>query len=154
MPRRHCGVDGIQAILWSQSGRTFMAKPIIKILIIDDDANIRESIRLALEEQDYVTVEITESGGVASGIQQAKTTNPDVVILDLHMPNKNGWDFMNILHKDMRLAKTRVIMLTADDTPDNTFRAEKKGIGAYQFLAKPFNISELQALVLNLPIKR
>jgi DNA-binding response OmpR family regulator len=131
-----------------------MAKPIIKILIIDDDANIRESIRLALEDQDYATVDVTESSGVASGIQQAKDTNPDVVILDLHMPNKNGWDFMDILHKDRRLAKTRVIMLTADDTPHNTFQAERKGIGAYQFLAKPFNISELQALVLKLPIKK
>jgi two-component system phosphate regulon response regulator PhoB len=130
-----------------------MAKT-IKILIIDDDANIRDSVRLALEEQDYVTVEVTESASVTSGIQQARDINPDVIILDLHMPNKDGWDFMNMLHKDRRLAKTRVIMLTADNTPFNTFKAEKKGIGAYQFLAKPFNITELQSLVLNLPIKK
>ena len=131
-----------------------MSKPTIKVLIVDDDAAIRESIRLALEEQNNVTVEVTESANVASGIQQAKDINPDVVILDLHMPSKNGWDFMSILHKDIRLAKTRVIMLTADDTDYNSFQAEKKGIGAYQFLAKPFNISELQELVLNSTIKR
>lgn len=129
-----------------------MTKPTIKVLIVDDDAATRESIRLALEEQDYIAIEATECASVASGIQQARDINPDVVILDLHMPNKNGWDFMNILHKNIRLAKTRVIMLTADDTNYNSFQAEKKGIGAYQFLAKPFNISELQALVLNLPI--
>jgi DNA-binding response OmpR family regulator len=131
-----------------------MIKPKMKILIVDDDAATRESIRLALEAQDYLDIEFTESANVASGIQQTKDINPDVVILDLHMPNKNGWDFMNILHKDRRLAKTRVIMLTGDDTFDNTFKAEKKGIGAYQFIGKPFNISELQALVLNLPIKK
>ena len=131
-----------------------MAKPTIKILIIDDDADIRASIRLALEEQEYVVVEVTESASVSTGIRLTNAINPDVVILDLHMPNKNGWDFMNMLHKNIRLAKTRVIMLTADNTPDNTFQAEKKGIGAYQFLTKPFNILELQALVLNLPIKK
>ena len=132
----------------------FMNKPVLKILIIDDDSDIRASIRLALEEQDSVTVEVTESASVATGIRLTNAINPDVVILDLHMPNKNGWDFMNMLHKNIRLAKTRVIMLTADSTPDNIFQAEKKGIGAYQFLAKPFNISELQALVLNLPTKK
>jgi DNA-binding response OmpR family regulator len=131
-----------------------MTKPKMKILIVDDDAAIRESVRLALEAQDYLDVEVTESEDVTSGIQQTKDINPDVVILDLHMPNKSGWDFMNILHKDRRLARTRVIMLTGDDTFDNVFKAEKKGIGAYQFIAKPFNISELQALVLNLPIKK
>ena len=129
-----------------------MIKPTIKILIVDDDAAIRESIRLALEEQEYIDVEVTESASAAYGIQQAKRINPDVIILDLHMPNKSGWDFMNILHKDIRLAKTRVIMLTADDTLDNVFKAEKKGIGAYQFLGKPFNIADLQALVLGLTL--
>ncbi|HEY4964046.1 MAG TPA: response regulator [Candidatus Saccharimonadales bacterium] len=132
-----------------------MTKPTIKVLIVDDDAAIRESIRLALQEQEYIDIEVTESTNATSGIQQAKRINPDVIILDLHMPNKSGWDFMNILHKDIRLANTRVVMLTADDTLDNVFKAEKKGIGAYQFLGKPFNIVDLQALVLSitLPIK-
>lgn len=132
-------------------GNNFMTKSTMKILVVDDDSDIRKSIHLALEEQDNVTVEVTECASVATGILQAKSISPDVIILDLHMPNKNGWDFMNLLHKDMRLAKTRVIMLTADGTNYNSFQAEKKGIGAYQFLAKPFDISELQRLVLNLP---
>jgi DNA-binding response OmpR family regulator len=126
----------------------------MKVLVVDDDTDIRNSIHLALEEQNQITVEITESANVASGIQQAKAINPDVIILDLHMPNKNGWDFMNLLHKDARLAKTRVVMLTADGTDYNSFQAEKKGIGSYQFLAKPFDITELQTLVLNLPVAK
>ena len=133
-----------------------MDKLKMKILIVDDDAASRESIRLALEEQEYIDIEVTESANATSGIQHAKRINPDVIILDLHMPNKNGWDFMNILHKDIYLAKTRVIMLTAYNTHDNAYKAEKKGIGEYQFLAKPFNIADLQALVLGLvpPIKK
>jgi len=132
-----------------------MKKPTKKILIVDDDADIREAVRLTLEEQDYMNVEVTESTDVASGIQQMEAINPDIVILDLHMPNETGFDFMDIVKKNKRLAKTKVIMLTADDTLDNIFKAEHKGIGAYHFLGKPFNISELQALVISLsfPLK-
>jgi two-component system phosphate regulon response regulator PhoB len=123
-----------------------------KILIVDDDAGIRDAVRLALEEQDYLNVEVTESADVASGIQHLKDLRPDVVILDLHMPEKSGFDFMDIVQNDKELANTKVIMLTADDTLANIFIAEAKGIGAFHFLGKPFNISDLQALVLKLSL--
>jgi len=127
----------------------------MKILIVDDDADIREAVRLSLEEQTYLDIDITESSDVLSGIEQMKIINPDIVILDLHMPGKTGFDFMDLMNQDKNLARTKVIMLTADDTLANIFKAEDKGIGAYHFLGKPFNISELQALVfsLGLPIK-
>jgi len=140
-------------LYYSHKGaKEFMAKPTKKILIIDDDANIREAVRLTVEEQDFLNIEVTESADVASGIQQMKAIRPDIVILDLHMPDKTGFDFMNIVHKNKLLAKAKVIMLTADDTLGNLFKAEHKGIGAYHFLGKPFNISELQALVLDLSL--
>lgn len=129
-----------------------MAKLTKKILIVDDDAGIREVVRLAIKEQDYMNVEVTESSDVASAIEQMEHIHPDIVILDLHMPNKTGFDFMDIVNKNKRLAKTKVIMLTADDTLSNIFSAEQKGIGAYHFLGKPFNISDLQALVLSLSL--
>ena len=68
------------------------------------------------------------------------------------MPDKSGLDFMDIVHKDKRFEGTKVIMLTADDTMLNVFDAEHKGISAYHFLGKPFNIAELQALVLSLSL--
>jgi DNA-binding NtrC family response regulator len=129
-----------------------MTKPTKKILIIDDDANIREAVRLTVEEQDFLNIEVIESADAASGIQQMKAIKPDIVILDLHMPDKTGFDFMDIVHKNKLLGKAKVIMLTADDTLGNLFKAEHKGIGAYHFLGKPFNISELQALVLDLSL--
>ena len=124
----------------------------MKILIVDDDAYIREAVRLTVEEQDYFTVKVTESVDVASGVEQMKLIHPDIVILDLHMPNKTGFDFMDIIHQDKRLSQTKVIMLTADDTLANMFKAEDKGIGAFHFLGKPFNISDLQALILSLSL--
>jgi DNA-binding NtrC family response regulator len=129
-----------------------MTKPTKKILIIDDDASIRDAIRLTVEEQNFLNVEVTESADVTSGIQQMKDIRPDIVILDLHMPDKTGFDFMDIVHKNKLLHKTKVIMLTADNTLVNLFKAEHKGIGAYHFLGKPFNISDLQALVLDLSL--
>jgi DNA-binding response OmpR family regulator len=132
-----------------------MIKPKKKILVVDDDARIRESVRLAVQEQDFLDIDVVESSNVASGIVQLKKMKPDIVILDLHMPDKSGFDFLDIMHKDQRLAKTKVIMLTVDDTFKNIFKAETKGIDAYYFLGKPFNISDLQAMVLEicLPIK-
>lgn len=133
-----------------------MTKPPTKILIVDDDADIRYAVRLAVEEQDFLQVEVTESADVTSAIAHMHAIHPHIVVLDLHMPNKSGLDFMDIIHKDTSFAGTKVIMLTADDTLDNIFRAEDKGIGAYHFLGKPFDISDLQALVLSfsLPIKQ
>jgi DNA-binding response OmpR family regulator len=135
--------------------KKFMSKPIIKLLIIDDDADIRESVSLAVKEQDYLDIEVTESSDAASGVEQLEKVNPDIIILDLHLPDKTGFEFMDIMHKNKRLAKTEVIMLTVDDTLENVFKAEDKGIDRYHFLGKPFNISDLQALVLRIcmPVK-
>jgi len=121
-------------------------------LIVDDDASIRDAVRLSLDEQDYLNIEMSESADVASGIQQMEDVNPDIVILDLHMPDKTGFDFMDTINKTKRFTKTKIIMLTADDSLANIFKAEDKGIGTYHFLGKPFNISDLQALVLSLSL--
>jgi DNA-binding response OmpR family regulator len=127
-----------------------MAKPTKKILIVDDDADSRQAVSLSLQEQDYIRIEISESADVDSAIQQMKNIKPDIVILDLHMPGKNGFDFMNIINKTKTFANTKIIMLTADDTSDTVFKAVNVGIGAFQYLNKPFNITDLHALVFGL----
>lgn len=127
-----------------------MNQPRKKVLIVDDNASNRDSIRLAIEELDHVHIEVTESVNVASGIEKMKNIHPDIVILDLHLPDMSGFDFMDIVNKNKALANTKVIMLTADDTLANIFKAQDKGIGAYNFIGKPFNIADLQALVIGL----
>src|ERR1039458_1352745 len=124
-------------------------KPKKKILIVDDNSDIRKSVSLALQEQDLLDIEVTESNNVTSGIKQLKKVKPDIVILDIHMPGKSGFDFIDYINKN-HLTKTKVIMLSADDTLTNIFKAGDKGINEFLFLGKPFNISELQALVLGL----
>ena len=129
-----------------------MTKLTKKVLIVDDDADIRESVRLVLGEQTYLNIVVTESEDVASGIQNMTDINPDIVILDIHLPDKSGFEFMDIINKNKRFTNTKIIMLSADDTMENVFKAESKGIGAYYFLGKPFNISDLLALVLSLSL--
>jgi CheY-like chemotaxis protein len=69
------------------------------------------------------------------------------------MPDKSGLDFMDIARQDENFANINVILLTADDTMDNVLKAEGKGISALHFLGKPFNVVDLQALVLSLSLQ-
>ncbi len=127
-----------------------MYKPKRKILIIDDDFDTRKSVSLAVKELPQLDIEITESSDVTSGIEQLEIVKPDVIILDLHFPGKSGFDFMDLMHESKHLSETKVIMITVDDTLENIFKAQSKGIDVYHFLGKPFNISDLRALVLGL----
>ena len=124
--------------------------PKAKILIVDDERSIRDSVRLALEEQNFMDIQVVESANVASGIKKLEKLKPDLVILDLHMPHKNGFDFLDIMKRNKSLFNTKIIMLTVDDSFKNIFIAEAKGVNALYFLAKPFNVSDLQAMVFKI----
>ncbi len=127
-----------------------MGKPKIKTLIVDDDANIRESVRLAIQDMDYIDITIAEASDVDSGIKLVVEFNPDIVILDLHMGAKSGFDFMDIMYKSKIPIQPKVIMLTADDNLNNVYNAGDKGIVAEYFLGKPFNVDDLQSLVFSI----
>lgn len=120
------------------------------ILIIDDDADIRDAVRLTLESEPGVDYSFTEADSVASGMEALKATNSNVVILDLHMPGEDGFVFMDRLKTDKSLPLSRVIVLTADNTSKNLWATVNKGVNAYQFIGKPFVSEELRALVLRL----
>ena len=123
-----------------------------KALVVDDDDDTRLAIRLALQEYEYLHVEVTESKDAASAVKILNEIHPDIIILDLHLPDKSGFDVMDIIVKNKPFAQTHVIMITADNTIGNVFEAEARGIATNHFLGKPFNISDLQALVLNLSL--
>jgi CheY-like chemotaxis protein len=63
------------------------------------------------------------------------------------MPEKTGYDFMDEINADKSLKDTQFIMLTGDDSMTNLFKAESKNIKPYRFIGKPFEVSDLQALV-------
>ena len=81
-----------------------------KILIVDDDADFVESIKAILETKPYNVI-VANQGD--EGLQKASDENPDLILLDVIMPVKDGFTTAEQLKKDTELAKIPVIMLTA-----------------------------------------
>ncbi len=109
------------------------------ILVIEDDSNIRELLRLYLEQEGYA-VETAQDG--LEGLRTFKRIHPDLVLLDLMMPVMDGTQVM----KEIRAqSKTPVIMLTAKgETFDKVAGLE---LGADDYVTKPFEMRELIARV-------
>ncbi len=116
-----------------------------KILIIDDNKNNLLTISATLENYmpDYAVITAT---GASDGIDLAKKENPDVILLDIIMPDIDGFEACRILKSDKKTSSIPIILLTALLT--NT-KSKIKGLdsGADAFLSKPFDPTELVAQV-------
>jgi two-component system, LytTR family, response regulator len=130
-----------------------LSKMQAKVLIVDDDADIRNAVCMTLAQSSGVSYSFAEADSVATGLEAVKRLKPDVIILDIHMPGEDGFDFMKRL-KRSKFQSGNVIVLTADDSLRNLWQAESEGVNAYRFMGKPFRTEELQALVLGLIMPR
>jgi len=110
-----------------------------KILIVEDNADIRKLVRMTLESAEY---EILEASDGDSGWYLAQTSRPDLVLLDVMMPGKlDGLQVCMQIKQDPALARTRVLLLTArGQTRDREAGLEA---GADAYLAKPFSPLQL-----------
>lgn len=108
-----------------------------RILLVDDDAEIVESLRLALESNGY-TVLVARDGN--QGLALSERENPDLVILDMMMPKRSGF---LVLEKMRRTRDTpmRVIMITANEGTRHKAYAEMLGVDDY--IRKPFPMDRL-----------
>jgi DNA-binding response OmpR family regulator len=122
------------------------------ILIVDDNAETRSAIRMTLGLESQVSYKFKEAGTAESGLQSVKSNEPNIIILDLHLPGKSGFDFLSRLNKMKPRLKERVLILTADDSLKNIWQAESHGVNAYHFMGKPFESDELRAQVLGLAL--
>jgi two-component system response regulator AtoC len=116
--------------------------PKLRVLVVDDEPLIRWSLAETLEESGHAVV---EAGDAASAIRSVSTGGPfDVVLLDYRLPDSND---LNLLATIRTLAPAAaVIMMTAFGTPEVMTSALK--LGAYRVIAKPFEVHEVAALVL------
>ena len=80
-----------------------------KALVVDDESDAREFVRAILEPDGW---EVIEAEDGAAGIEKAKETQPDLVILDVEMPNVNGFEVFTELIKLPETAGTKIMMLT------------------------------------------
>ncbi|MBP5622315.1 MAG: response regulator [Thermoguttaceae bacterium] len=108
-----------------------------RVLIVDDDPEIVESTRIALETFGY-DVETASDG--SAGLALAERRRPDVMILDMMMPKRSGFLVLETL-RQVDDFPTRIIMITANEGNRHKEYAESLGVDAY--LRKPFPMDEL-----------
>ncbi len=110
-----------------------------KVLVVEDDINIAELLRLYLEKDGF-EVKIAHDGG--EGLKLAESEQPDLVLLDIMLPVLDGWQVCRRLRKT---TKTPIIILTAKgETEDKVSGLE---MGADDYIVKPFEVKELLARV-------
>ena len=119
-----------------QKGRFGMAK---SILIVEDDNNIADLLRLYLEKEGY---QATIAADGTQGIDLYRKLRPDLVLLDVMMPGVDGWGVLRAIRQD---SQTPVIMLTAKGETTDKVSGLKQG--ADDYITKPFEMKEVLARI-------
>ena len=112
-----------------------------KILIIDDERSIRNTLRDILENEGY-KVDDAENG--MEGLKLVNSKKYDVILLDIKMP---GMDGLEVLEHAMKVTDTPVVMISGHGTIDTAVEAIKKG--AYDYIAKPLDLNRLLITIRN-----
>ena len=116
-----------------------MNTPAATLLVVEDDVQIRRFVRLSLEREGF---RVREAETYASGLVDAGTSKPDVVILDLGLPDGDGTDFVRELRG---WSQVPVLILSARTM--ETDKIDVLDAGADDYLTKPFSVGELLARV-------
>jgi len=113
-----------------------------RILVVDDDPEIRSLTRLVLEGEGYL-VDEAEDGEAA--VARALRGDLDLVLLDVNMPKMSGWETLRVLKTDPLLASLPVVMFTIKaEVRDKVHGLQD---GALDYITKPFQVDELAARV-------
>jgi DNA-binding response OmpR family regulator len=115
-----------------------------RVLVIDDDLPLRGMLAAALRQHGF---QVLLAGDGAEGQRALTIHNPEIVLLDLAMPNVNGWDFLQRLQETGHLGKVKIIVLSAH------LRVDPQAVlqmGVSAILPKPFNLAELIELIEHL----
>ena len=110
-----------------------------KVLVVEDDNNIAELLRLYLQKDGF---EVSHAADGGKAVEMSKEIQPDLVLLDIMLPVMDGWQVCRELRKTMKMP---IIMLTAKgETEDKVSGLE---MGADDYIVKPFEVKELLARV-------
>jgi len=112
------------------------------ILVVDDDRSIVKVVRSYLEQAGF-TVRVAYDG--ESALHQLRTEKPDLLVLDLMLPDRDGWEITRIIRSDTTLGAMPIIMLTA--RVEDTDKIVGLELGADDYITKPFNTREIVARV-------
>ncbi|ENO98650.1 MULTISPECIES: response regulator transcription factor [Thauera] len=116
-----------------------------KVLIADDEQNIVISLEFLMKREGY-QVEVANDGEEA--VRRIRASRPDLVLLDVMMPKKSGFEVCQEIRSDPEMAGVRILMLTAKGR--DTEVAKGLALGADAYMTKPFSTRELVDKVRNL----
>lgn len=118
-----------------------------KVLLVDDDVQILRSLRVYLELENYQVETASDGKEALEKIQEVK---PEIVVLDIMMPEMDGFEVLEKMKQDKSMKGVPVIMLTAKGQDVDVVKGYE--MGALSYMTKPFNLNELVEnieLVLN-----
>jgi DNA-binding response OmpR family regulator len=104
------------------------------VLVVDDEADVRTLCKVNLEYEGYRVIEAADG---IEALEIVKTDTPDVILLDLMMPNLDGWEVLRRLREDSSTAGIPVLLLTAKADQESQLHGWESGIADY--VTKPFN---------------
>ncbi|MBA4386996.1 MAG: two-component system response regulator [Verrucomicrobia bacterium] len=116
-----------------------------KILVVEDEPQIRLGLKMRLERNGY---EIVEAEDGVAGLSMARTEKPDLIILDIMLPKMDGYQMARMLKFDEKFKSIPIVMLTARS--QQTDRDTGQAVGADAYLTKPFKSEELLAAIAKL----
>jgi CheY-like chemotaxis protein len=116
-----------------------------RILIVEDKAGSREFLRAALEHQGYTIIEAADGD---EGLRKARAEVPDLILLDLQMPIRNGYEVLTELRREPRFRSLPIIAVTASAMQGDREKALAAGFNAY--LTKPLPLSNLRSEIQRL----
>ena len=114
----------------------------LTILIADDEPHVVDLVRLTLEDGRIV---VTAAGDGVTALAQAEALLPDLIFLDVHLPDISGFEVCARLRQDPRFIRTKIVMLTAAAQESDVARG--LSAGANHYLTKPFSPVRLISLV-------
>jgi len=116
-----------------------------KILVVDDEEDVLDVLRLVLAKSGYEV--LTATSGM-EGLTQAERQLPDLILLDIMMQQMDGWEVLKLLKLDERTASIPVVILSARAEPKDKIRGLQEG--AIDYVTKPFAVREILTKVAGL----
>jgi excisionase family DNA binding protein len=121
-----------------RSGPAGRPKPGPLVLLVDDDAKVRELVRVNLEFEGYI---VREAGGAEEGMTAIEEAKPDLVLLDVMMPHVDGWEMLRRVQERYGAGAIPVVMFSGQ--VDAAARQPADAEGAQAFVGKPFDLQQL-----------
>ena len=115
-----------------------------KVLIADDEDNVRELVWVSLEDEGY---EIHEASDGDEAVVKARELKPDLIVLDVMMPGKTGYEVCEELRKDPDMRDIYILFLSARGSAVSEMTGKMKG--GNEFMVKPFEPADLRKRVKN-----